>query len=126
MSMAMDGLNAYMDPSIFRNASMTGGTSGTNLSGKLEGVGASASADELKEVCREFESYFMEQVYKEMFKTIGSEDGDSSMSSLVGYFKDEVIQKVAAQTTEQNGGPLAQKLYEQMKRNYGIIEADEA
>lgn len=117
MGIAMNGLGSYMDPS------MINAVSGTNLSGKLKGVDSSASADELKKVCREFESYFMEQVYKEMFKTIGSEGNkDSSMSSLVDYFKDGVIQSVAAQTTEQTGGPLAQQLYEQMKRNYGITD----
>ncbi len=116
MSIAMNGLNSYIDPS------MTSAVSGTNLSGKLGSVGDNASADELKEVCREFESYFLEQVYKEMFKTIGSEDGDSAMSSLVDYFKDGAIQSLASQTTEQTGGPLAQQLYEQMKRNYGITD----
>lgn len=117
MSISLNGLNAYVDPSIISS------TSGTDLSGKLDGVGSSASAEELKEVCREFESYFMEQVYKEMFKTIGSEGNkDSSLSSLVDYFKDSTIQSVAAQTTEQTGGPLAQQLYEQMKRNYGIVD----
>lgn len=117
MGIALDGLGSYMDPS------MISAVSGTNLSGKLDGVDSSASAEKLKEVCREFESYFMEQVYKEMFKTIGSEGNkDSSMASLVDYFKDGVIQTVAAQTTDQAGGPLAQQLYEQMKRNYGITE----
>lgn len=97
--------------------------SGTGMSGKLKNVSASSTADELKEVCKEFESYFMEQVYKEMFKSVGKLDsGDSAMSSMVDYFKDGMIQKLAAQTTEQTGGPLAQQLYKQMKRNYGIVE----
>lgn len=117
MSISVTGLNSYIDPSAVSNAS------GTSLSGKLDNVSDAASADELKEVCREFESYFMEQVYKEMFKTIGSEGNkDSSLSSLVDYFKDSTIQAVASQTTEQTGGPLAQQLYEQMKRNYGIVD----
>ena len=117
MSIGMDGLNPYL------NTPLTDSVSGSNLSGKLDGVGSSSSADELKEVCREFESYFMEQVYKEMFKTIGDgEDGDSPLSTLVDYFKDSTLQTIAAETTEQTGGPLAQQLYEQMKRNYGIEE----
>ena len=117
MSIAVNGLNSYVDPSVVSAAS------GTNLSGRLDQMDGASSADELKEVCREFESYFMEQVYKEMFKTIGSDENtESSLSSLVDYFKDDVIQKVATQTTEQSGGPLAQQLYEQMKRNYGITE----
>ena len=109
MSIAVNGLNSYVDPS------MTSAVSGTKLSGKLDNMGDGSSAEELKEVCREFESYFMEQVYKEMFKTIGSEENGD-------YFKDGVIQSVAAKTTEQSGGPLAQQLYEQMKRNYGITD----
>lgn len=117
MSIGINGLGSYIDTSAVSSAS------GTDLSKKLEGAGSSESAAELKEVCREFESYFLEQMYKEMFKTIGtSEDGDASLSSLVDYFKDGVVQKLAAQTTEQTGGPLAQQLYEQMKRNYGIVE----
>ncbi len=116
MSIAVNGMNSYIDPS------MTSALSGTKLSGKLGGVDSDASADELKEVCKEFESYFLEQVYKEMFKTIGSEEGDGPLASLVDYFKDGAIQSLASQTTEQTGGPLAQQLYEQMKRNYGITE----
>ncbi len=122
MSIGINGMYG-MDLDSYVNASAVGSASGTNLSDKLKGVHSSDSADKLKEVCREFESYFLEQMYKEMFKTIGSdEDGDSSMSSLVDYFKDGALQKIAAQTTEQTGGPLAQQLYEQMKRNYGITD----
>lgn len=117
MSIALNGLNSYVDPSL------TSSVSGSKLSSKLENAGSSDSAEELKEVCREFESYFLEQVYKEMFKTIGNDGmGDSSLSSLVDYFKDGAIQSLASQTTEQTGGPLAQQLYEQMKRNYGITD----
>ena len=122
MSIGINGMYG-MDLDSYVNASAVGSASGTNLSDKLKGVHSSDSADKLKEVCREFESYFLEQMYKEMFKTIGSdEDGDSSMSSLVDYFKDGALQKIAAQTTEQTGGPLAQQLYEQMTRNYGITD----
>ena len=119
MSMQIGGLNSYIDPSV------TSSVTGKGLSGKLDNMDSATSAEELKEVCREFESNFMEQVYKEMFKTIGSEEGkDASLSSLVDYFKDGVLQDIAAQTTDQAGGPLAQQLYEQMKRNYGITDEE--
>ena len=39
---------------------------------------------------------------------------------MLDYFKDEMIQKVAEDSTEQNSLGLAQMLYEQMKRNYGV------
>ncbi len=122
--MAVNSLGSYLDTSSFIHTSAAGAASQTALSDKLKSTSSQTDTNELKEVCREFESYFMEQVYKEMFKSIGSEsDGDSHLSSLVDYFKDSAIQTIAAQTTEQTGGPLAQQLYEQMKRNYGIEES---
>lgn len=80
-----------------------------------------ATDEELMDVCKQFESYFLEQVFKEMQKTVPeSANKDSSTSNLVSYFKDSTIQTLAAQSTEQNSLGLAQMLYEQMKRNYDM------
>ena len=80
-----------------------------------------ASDDELMKVCKEFESYFLEQCFKEMTKTVGTEEfSSSSTSTLIDYYKDEMIKKVASDSTEQNSLGLAQMLYEQMKRNYNL------
>lgn len=81
-----------------------------------------ASEDELMEVCQEFEAYFMEMIMKEMTKTTGlfGEDSTGSNSALVSYFKDSAITDLAKEATQQNSLGLAQTLYEQMKRNYGL------
>ena len=77
-----------------------------------------ATDDELMKVCKEFESYFLEQVFKEMNKTVPKSDYSSqSTSNLVDYFKENTIKELASQSTEQNRLGLAQMLYEQMKRN---------
>ena len=82
---------------------------------------SNATDEELMDVCKQFESYFLEQVYKEMMKTIpNNEDGDSATNQLVDYYKDQMVQELASQSTEQNSLGLAQTLYEQMKRNYGL------
>lgn len=106
--------------SILNNtASQAANSSANALEDKLDQDMQNASDDELMKVCKEFEAYFMEQVYKEMQKTIPKDEEDSSpMSQLTDYYKDEMIQKVAAQSVEQGGNGLAQQLYEQMKRNY--------
>ena len=49
-----------------------------------------------------------------------SEMTSSANSTLVDYYKDEMIKKVSEQTAEQSNMGLAQTLYEQMKRNYEI------
>ena len=99
-----------------------------------------ATDDELMSVCKDFESYFLEQVLKSMEKMakIDSEDEDSnlftsmagiggtedtSLNTLGSYFGDEMMSSYAKLITESNNGQglgIAQQLYEQMKRNYSI------
>lgn len=84
---------------------------------------AAASKDELMSACREFEAYFVEQMFKSMMKTIPSNQETSNYTSTVmDYYKDQMVQSLAKENTEQGGFGLAQMLYEQMKRNYGITE----
>ena len=73
--------------------------------------------EELMDACKQFEAYFLEQVFKEMQKTVHkSED----QNSLMEYFEDRYVQKIAEDSTENNSLGLAQMLYEQMRRNYGM------
>ena len=41
-------------------------------------------------------------------------------NQLMDYYKDEMVQQIASDSTEQNSLGLAQMLYEQMKRNYNL------
>ena len=78
-----------------------------------------ATDDELMDACKQFEAYFIEQVFKGMEKTIPeSQYSSSSTSTLVDYHKDNMIKELASQSTETNSIGLAQAMYEQMKRNY--------
>ena len=87
-----------------------------SLKNKINGS-KDATDEELMKVCKEFEAYFTEQVYKEMLKTVPKSDGESS--ALVDYFKDMAVSEIASQSVEESGGTgLAQSLYEQMRRNY--------
>lgn len=100
-----------------------------DLKDKLATDYSKATDEELMEACKQFEAYFLEQVFKGMEKTIPeSEYSSSSTSTLVDYHKDNMIQELAAQSTETNSIGLAQTMYEQMKRNYqmDIKEAEVA
>ena len=76
-----------------------------------------ASDEELLDVCKKFESYFVEQVMKEMIKTVPETE---QSNQLVDYFKDMTIQELASEVTDKSNLGLAQMMYEQMKRNYNI------
>lgn len=73
--------------------------------------------EELMNACKSFETYFVEQVFKEMRKTVpNSEEKNDTYS----YFEDFLYKEYANNTTEQGNLGLAQILYESMKRNYQI------
>ncbi len=86
-----------------------------------------ASDEELMSACKEFESYFLEMVMKEMTKNIKltGDDADSGTSSLVDYYKDKTISDLAKQSTEGKGLGLAQQMYEQMKHSSEALTAEE-
>lgn len=80
-----------------------------------------ATDDELMDACKQFEAYFLEQCFKEMLKTVKTDEySSSSTSTLVDYFKDEMVKNVAEESTDKQSLGLAQMLYEQMKRNYDV------
>lgn len=82
-----------------------------------------ATEEELMGACKEFEAYFLEQVFKALEKTAevpGSEDDSSSTSSALDMFKDQMYQEYASSAVENESFGIAQMLYEQMKRNYNL------
>lgn len=94
-----------------------------SLQSKLENGSAVADEKELKEACKEFESYFVEQVFNAMMETtkVFSDDKeDGYATKMVDYFKDFAVQELCDNVTDGDGLGLANVLYEQMKRNYGI------
>lgn len=70
--------------------------------------------EELMEVCKSFEAYFLEQVMKGMEKTIPYE---GKKNPYMEQFGDIFYQEYAKSATENQELGLAQILYESMKRN---------
>lgn len=98
-------------------------TSETDLEGKLQTDLSGATSDELMEVCKEFEAYFTEQVFKAMQSMVPDSDySDSATKSTVDYANQMLVQEYAKSATENTDLGIAQMLYEQMKRNYNISE----
>ena len=81
-----------------------------------------ATDEELMAVCKEFEAYFLEQVFKGMQKMIPENEEDSSTSKLTEYFKENTIRQIASDTSKTQSVGLAQTLYESMKRQYGVTD----
>ena len=89
---------------------------------KLKKNGKKRASDSTEDELKDFESYFVEQVIKEMkdSMTLKSDDEDSSMSQYKDMFMDTVIEQMSDTIVEKSGENITQQLYEQMKRNYNI------
>ena len=78
------------------------------------------------EVLKDFESYFIEQMIKQMKETFTDDEEESSVASqYTDTFMDYAIEDVADMLLEEVGGSMTQQLFEQMKRNYNIPTVDE-
>ena len=93
----------------------------SSLSNSLNKLNANSSEEELKGAIKDFESYMVEQVLKEVKDSVMSdEEEDSTMSQHKDMFMDKAIELVADELVEQVGETVTQQLYEQMKRNITI------
>ena len=111
----LTGLSSYTDYMTDTNR-----VAAENLQKQLEESAKAKENEALFDACKQFEAYFLEQMFKAMQKTVpnySTEGMTGSSSSLMDYYKEQMIQQVAADTTEQSSLGLAQMLYEQMKRN---------
>ncbi len=120
MSDSVSGITSGFDTYDTYASRVSSGTMGLQQS--LSSDLSNATDEELMDVCKEFESYFIEQVFKNMEKMVPKADEEeSSNNTLVDYFKGEMISKYASMAADSDGGNglgIAQTLYEQMKRNY--------
>ena len=95
------------------------------LSGSLKNKDYAGSTDEeLMDVCKQFEAYFVEQVLKQAKDTFtqGTTLDSGSYSTLTDYYNDNLMQEYASTITEKEDLGLAKVLYEQMKRNYSTSD----
>ncbi|MBQ7678852.1 MAG: hypothetical protein IJT34_03275 [Butyrivibrio sp.] len=80
--------------------------------------------EELMGACKQFEAYFLEQVFEAMEKStkvFSDDDGDRSTSTLVNFFKDQTLQTITNQAADTQSTGLAQMMYENMKHNLSGI-----
>lgn len=114
MSLSVEGLSSlYSTDTTSNSANKLEETLNSDLSG--------ATDDELMDVCKDFEAYFTEQMFKAMQKMVPESESESSSNKQIkDYYTEQMIQSFAEQSAEGEGLGLAQTLYEQMKRNYGL------
>ncbi len=111
MAISIDSSNYFSLP---QTAEDDAAQKANALKSSIQGLDVENASDkELMDVCKEFEAYFVEQIFKEMKKTVKSPEDEGEYMQ---YFGDMLTQEYAKSATEGEGLGLAKMLYESMKR----------
>ena len=102
------GFGLNKSNSIFYNSSRT-----ENIKATLNK--SDASDEELMEACKSFEAYMLEQVFKNMEKTVLKDEEEDN--EYLAQFSDILYEEYAKEVTNSQSIGLAQMLFESMKRN---------
>lgn len=83
----------------------------SNLSqAKLEKAFTEKDDKELREACQEFEATFINMLFKEMRKTVGTSDSNFALDTYQQMFDDEI----ASAASKGNGIGIADMMYNQL------------
>lgn len=73
-----------------------------------------SSSEEQMKACKQFEQYFVEQIVKEMKKTV-PKDSIIGDNEYVNMFEDNMVQSVASKIVDSGQLTFAQQLYKSMQ-----------
>ncbi len=86
-----------------------------------------ADDEKLMDACKEFEAYMMEQVMKRMdtmTKALGNDEEQDSNTSMLSYFKDNVMQEMAGDIADRGTIGIANELFQAMKRQQSAVKPE--
>lgn len=112
MSLSIDSLSQYNNNLTTASAKST---KTDKLSEALSNTNTDSSSDkELMQVCKQFESYLVEQVFKSMKTTVPKSEDDEN--EYMQYFGDTLYQEYADGLAENGSLGIAQTLFDSMRR----------
>lgn len=95
-----------------------------NFKQTLDNAINSGQDDELKEACTEFESYFLNMMFKSMRKTVVSNGGIFGKSNAEKIFQDMLDEQMTDKMAKQGGIGLANMMYKQLSRQNNAIDIE--
>ncbi len=111
-------LNSFKDILDSKTADKTAGVNDGSGEGVSDKESQKVRDEELMNACKQFEAYFIEQVFKEMKSSVNlTQSEDPATKQLLSYYEDNLTGEYAKMAADQQENGLAQMLFEQMKRN---------
>ena len=117
-------MSSVLDISSMYNSysSKLSSTSADSLESALKSTKSSSDDEKLMEVCKDFESYFVQKIIEESKKTLDNED---EQGEYMQYFSDTLNQEYADIVTDNGGIGLAQQLYDSLNTDGIFLNLEE-
>lgn len=116
--MDVTGMSSYLQTQY---ANQTRAAAAESTSKSIGGISKQSSQEEITKAVKDFETYMMEKVIKEMKETISMEEKDNdSLSMYKDLYLDQAINQIASQLVDDLGGGITDDFVQQIMRNYGI------
>ncbi len=127
-SIGTDFTTSYLNSLTSQASSLKKSQQASDVEKAASGISKNSSKEELTNAAKTFESYFVEQVIKEVKKTNdelkGDDDTDAYAQQVSDMYMDTTIQTLASDIVDDYGDRFTEDMVKNMQAQYGITDTD--
>ncbi len=127
-SIGTDFTTSYLNSLTSQASSLKKSQQASDVEKVASGISKNSSKEELTNAAKTFESYFVEQVIKEVKKTNdelkGDDDTDAYAQQMSDMYMDTTIQTLASDIVDDYGDRFTEDMVKNMQAQYGITDTD--
>ena len=127
-SIGTDFTTSYLNSITSQASSLKKSQQVSDVEKAASGISKNSSKEELTNAAKTFESYFVEQVIKEVKKTNdelkGDDDTDAYAQQVSDMYMDTTIQTLASDIVDDYGDRFTEDMVKNMQAQYGITDTD--
>ena len=127
-SIGTDFTTSYLYSLTSQASSLKKSQQASDVEKVASGISKNSSKEELTNAAKTFESYFVEQVIKEVKKTNdelkGDDDTDAYAQQVSDMYMDTTIQTLASDIVDDYGDRFTEDMVKNMQAQYGITDTD--
>ena len=127
-SIGTDFTTSYLNSLTSQASSLKNSQQASDVEKAASGISKNSSKEELTNAAKTFESYFVEQVIKEVKKTNdelkGDDDTDAYAQQVSDMYMDTTIQTLASDIVDDYGDRFTEDIVKNMQAQYGITDTD--
>ncbi len=122
--MSIDNISSYSSAGIGQSSYQSAKSSAKidEFSSLLDEATTTKDDEKMMEACQEFESYFVQSMYKEMQKTLDDSKSLFKKSQAENTFSDFLVEEHAKNIAGGQGIGIAQMMFDSMKKQQDAID----